>query len=716
MRRAGQLEILCRFTGLINFPHDQLECSFDIGIWDFPDKVVNLTFFDEDAGGGVDTTLPQETAGTTYQEYTIKYIETERVTNYYGAFSDAFTNLLFRVHFERATVRLRHSTRRGAPRVSEPRLIHPRRDSTPPTWQSYYVWAIEYNGILLTLVSMAVFWLDATACGERLGFGVTTVLAVQVTKNWTSQLVPTCGEFLWIEIVLLVNELFCVISLLVSCIAVRQAFKGQGTVDELTSNAIDMAARRTIPPCYVVALAVLYNIELEDGYFANMNPMFEGLATGKDSKMSLKWNVIIAPLCLLLVPFATYIVANKTGTMSSINRVAMQLGTRLVREMNGLNATDADRHDGHGSDAGHGHGHGSSSSSSADIGSCAASVTTAHMDLPLRSAAERQRSISRLLELLEEREERAALSESYKGTAPPHAQPLHLPGRGPYHHQQQYQQHQHQQHQHQQQWSRSAFPGNVHVGATPGPSTHAHHVLSNTCYAMGQHPRDNARAWVDHQLFGAPPPPRYQQQSPPGLERSSVPAGSAPLLHPSSAEPTQTALAAIPAHKMHDGGITSPANSISSSAYSVATAAVGGSNAPSQRSAAVGGGRTTMTASARELPGGGTGVGGQRLSPKDMAWEVIKRSCQIKNELDARGVSCELDKHSTPVDICGEVVKVRVPHGSFAHDLLDGQEPKAFGAQVEELLSSAPFDVRALDEFLLPRIAAGKDGQMRMRI
>tara|TARA_B110001452_G_scaffold109629_1_gene90963 strand:- start:1247 stop:1792 length:546 start_codon:yes stop_codon:yes gene_type:complete len=104
-RHAGQLEILCRFTGLINFPHDKLECSFDVGIWDFPDRVVNLTFFDESEGGGVNSTVPQETAGTTYQEYTIQYIETERVTKYYGAFSDSFTNLLFRLHFKRASVR-----------------------------------------------------------------------------------------------------------------------------------------------------------------------------------------------------------------------------------------------------------------------------------------------------------------------------------------------------------------------------------------------------------------------------------------------------------------------------------------------------------------------------------------------------------------------------------------------------------------------------------
>ena len=145
---------------------------------------------------------------------------------------------------------------------------------TPHGLVGYYTLAIEFPSVMLTLVSMAVFWLDATNCGERLGFGVTTLLAVQVTKNWTSDLVPTCGEFLWIEIVLLVNELFCVVSLLVSCLAVRQAFKGQGTVDELSSNAVDMIARRVIPPVYVVALAVLYNIDMEDGYFGTLNPMF----------------------------------------------------------------------------------------------------------------------------------------------------------------------------------------------------------------------------------------------------------------------------------------------------------------------------------------------------------------------------------------------------------------------------------------------------------
>ena len=595
--------------------------------------------------------------------------------------------------------------------------------------QAYYVWAIEYNGILLTLVSMAVFWLDATNCGERLGFGVTTLLAVQVTKNWTSALVPTCGEFLWIEIVLLVNELFCVVSLLVSCVAVRQAFKGQGTVDELSSNAVDMIARRVIPPVYVVALAVLYNIDMEDGYFGTLNPMFQGLATGKDSKLSLKWSVVVAPLCVLFA-VVTYLAAKRTGTSAKVNRFVMKLGNRFVRE---IHSTDADHHGGHG-----GHGGSSSTADGVECGAAAAAAAaseeTSVMALPVHQDASHQlESIHKLLKLLEDREERAALSDGA------HAQPPYFPnGGGGAHHQ-----HQHQ-HQHQQspllspvyERAHSAHPAhpahhaaNGHVGASPGvQGGHAQHVLNHTCYAMG-----HARMWGDPMYGGGQQQQQLGQQL--GAERSA-PAGYAPgyaaQLHPAgsmSAEPMPTPLAAIPAGSacMRDG--LSPANSVSSSAgpsvsvssfaaaqLAAAAAANGNSHATPQRSTTMGG--RTLMASARELPSGGGGGGGgaRRLSPKDMAWEAIKRSCEIKNELDARGVRCELDKHSTPIEIGGEVVKVRVPHGSFARQLLDGHEPMAFGAKLEELFSAVPLDVRALDEFLMPRVAAGKDGAPMTRI
>ena len=149
--RPGIIEISCRFGGLVNFPYDELSCPFEMIVWDYGDNVVNLTFFD--AGGVVvdglnsDETAVEATV-TSYQEYKIVSVETSRVPQRFPCCTYTFTTLDFRLHFTRPNM--------------------------------YYFWAVEVPGVLLTVVSMAVFWLDATNCGERLGFGVTALLAVEV--------------------------------------------------------------------------------------------------------------------------------------------------------------------------------------------------------------------------------------------------------------------------------------------------------------------------------------------------------------------------------------------------------------------------------------------------------------------------------------------------------------------------------------------------------
>ena len=40
--------------------------------------------------------------------------------------------------------------------------------------------------ILLALASMVVFWMSVE-CGERLGYGMTTILAMLATDLWTSE-------------------------------------------------------------------------------------------------------------------------------------------------------------------------------------------------------------------------------------------------------------------------------------------------------------------------------------------------------------------------------------------------------------------------------------------------------------------------------------------------------------------------------------------------
>jgi hypothetical protein len=125
-------------------------CPFDVGGWDYGDNVQNLTFF---ADGGIELEDRMETAGTSYQEYSITGHNTNRQTFYYACCLEPYSNLIFRLKFKRP--------------------------------EMYYFWAIEFPGVMLTSTSFSVFWLDAINCGERLGFGVTLLLAVEVTKIMT---------------------------------------------------------------------------------------------------------------------------------------------------------------------------------------------------------------------------------------------------------------------------------------------------------------------------------------------------------------------------------------------------------------------------------------------------------------------------------------------------------------------------------------------------
>ena len=261
----GRLEISCRFTGLVNFPHDELSCPFDVGSWAYSDSVVNLTFFDT---GGVVIELNQETSGTSYQDYGLARVDTERVTQFYPGWGD-YTNLFFRVYLTRPSL--------------------------------YYFFMLEFPAILLTAISHVVHWLDVTMCGERLGLSGTMLLANQVIKIVTIDKLPVCGEMLWVEFLLLINELFCVLNLLISCFAVYRAFRRFGTVDEHASDAVDLQARWSVPALHACALGIIYSIELEDGYLGNGSSMFMGLAPGIVAHVGF---IFIMPSTIIVVAVA----------------------------------------------------------------------------------------------------------------------------------------------------------------------------------------------------------------------------------------------------------------------------------------------------------------------------------------------------------------------------------------------------------------------------
>ena len=272
--RPGMLELNCRFTGLANFPRDDLSCPFDIGGWDYADNVMNLTFM----GTGIELETLQE-AGTSYQEYSLDRFTIERMTYIYPCCpNESYSNLLFRVTFQRTSM--------------------------------YYFWAIEFPSMLLTIVSFAVFWLDPTNCGERLGYGVTVLLAVEVTKVVTSGLLPVCGETLWVQILLILNELVCILCLLESCLAIYHAFEAIGRIDELRAERTDYHARRIVPSTYIILLGTVYSLELDDGYMGTSKSMFQGI---KGASVRVDAGILIAPCVVIAVVIVWFAIQKMEG-------------------------------------------------------------------------------------------------------------------------------------------------------------------------------------------------------------------------------------------------------------------------------------------------------------------------------------------------------------------------------------------------------------------
>jgi len=102
----------------------------------------------------------------------------------------------------------------------------------------YYTISIEVPSIVLTLLSFGVFWLDCSQCGERLGFGITILLAVMVNTIVVQEVLPVCGETLWIEMFLLLNLVFTVVALFESLVVVHVAFSKLDTVDEAAAEVL----------------------------------------------------------------------------------------------------------------------------------------------------------------------------------------------------------------------------------------------------------------------------------------------------------------------------------------------------------------------------------------------------------------------------------------------------------------------------------------------
>jgi len=182
--RPGMLDVMCKFSGLAAFPYDVLKCGIEFGGWGLSGGYQGLELME----GGYSFSSQEATAGSSYQEYSIAAVECS-VDNF---FYEESPNEPWPVI--KYSVTLNHA-------------------------DYYYTLFFVFPGMLITSLSFAVFYIEPEAC-DALAYGVTVVLANEISKLALVGSIPVCGESLWTELFSLTNTVFCVVALFESVLQV----------------------------------------------------------------------------------------------------------------------------------------------------------------------------------------------------------------------------------------------------------------------------------------------------------------------------------------------------------------------------------------------------------------------------------------------------------------------------------------------------------------
>ena len=178
--RPGVLDVLCRFSGLVAFPFDNLKCSLEFGGWAFSGGQQGIELL----GTGWVDAQQEATSGSSYQEYWIENVKVVPSTFVYPCCpNEPWPVVRYDLQMGRSTV--------------------------------YYVLLVVYPNLLITLLAMAVFFMSP-GLSERLSYSTTLLLVNEVGKVTIAGLVPICGELLWVEIFSSMCTVFCTLALLES--------------------------------------------------------------------------------------------------------------------------------------------------------------------------------------------------------------------------------------------------------------------------------------------------------------------------------------------------------------------------------------------------------------------------------------------------------------------------------------------------------------------
>lgn len=189
--RAGHLDILCKFQGLVSFPFDKdVRCDLDIGGWMTggaaqgiflkPGKVPGVDFlsvmesWDESAASSYEVAA-ERTTGSTYVQYALTSVTASASAIVYGCCpNDPYPVMTYTFHMFRTTQMMTI-------------LLLP-------------------LGFLTILANFAFFMKpDET---NRVVYTMSILLIVMIVKDMTYSMVPLTGELLWIHAYIVFCEFF----------------------------------------------------------------------------------------------------------------------------------------------------------------------------------------------------------------------------------------------------------------------------------------------------------------------------------------------------------------------------------------------------------------------------------------------------------------------------------------------------------------------------
>eukprot|EP00931_Biecheleriopsis_adriatica_P053658 TRINITY_DN31461_c0_g1_i1.p1 TRINITY_DN31461_c0_g1~~TRINITY_DN31461_c0_g1_i1.p1 ORF type:complete len:707 (-),score=89.89 TRINITY_DN31461_c0_g1_i1:56-2176(-) len=173
--RPGSLFAACKFRGLLDFPFDHLTCDLELAGWLLDKEKQDVVLSEADGGvvwtgscteeekevcDGNDLSSPA-TSGSRYQDYNIFEVSPRRMEKFYSSTGRFYPTLLYTITLKRS--------------------------------EGFYFMKLMVPQLSLGCLSWLTYFLDPQA-GERMGFGITLVLAVLTLDFASQEYLPRCDE------------------------------------------------------------------------------------------------------------------------------------------------------------------------------------------------------------------------------------------------------------------------------------------------------------------------------------------------------------------------------------------------------------------------------------------------------------------------------------------------------------------------------------------